>query len=112
MKGYKAIPISINVSTLQFHKYDFVTIVESALKKNNLNGEFIEIEITEDIAMQDIDRQIKKLVELKELGVKIAIDDFGTGYSSLKYLKNLPINTVKIDKSFIGDIMTNERDNG
>ena len=70
----------------------------------------MELEITESILMKDFEKSIKLLTEIRDLGINIALDDFGTGYSSLSYLKQLPINTLKIDKSFIDNIVTNERE--
>ena len=102
--GYKTIPIAVNVSVRQLQEDDFVKTVTTILKEVGLDPRYLELEITESI-MQNIDRSTIILNQLKELGVKISIDDFGTGYSSLSYLKHLPIDSIKIDKSFIDDII-------
>ncbi|MDD7794196.1 putative bifunctional diguanylate cyclase/phosphodiesterase [Clostridium sp. 'White wine YQ'] len=102
-KGIKNI-IAINISPIQFEQRDFVEIVRNVLEENNLEPEQLELEITETALIKSLDRSIKTLEKLKKLGVKVSLDDFGTGYSSLNYLKNLPIDNLKIDKSFINDI--------
>ena len=103
-KGYDPITISVNLSAKQFKQKDLVGVIENILKTTKINPKYLEIEVTETIAMNDIDSAILILNSLKKLGIKISLDDFGTGYSSLSYLKKLPIDTLKIDKSFISDI--------
>ncbi len=100
-KGWPLIPIAINLSALQFNHPLLIQKIEEMLSSEKLLPEYIEIEITESILMRDTKLAISNLNKLKELGIKIAIDDFGTGYSSLNYLKNLPIDFLKIDKTFI-----------
>ncbi len=100
-KGWPLIPIAINLSALQFNHPLLIQKIEEMLAKESLSPEYMEIEITESILMRDTKLAISNLNKLKELGIKIAIDDFGTGYSSLNYLKNLPIDFLKIDKTFI-----------
>jgi len=102
--------ISVNVSAVQLEQDDFVEFILDTLKQNKLPGESLEIEITENTLMHDADDGINKLRELSDHGIKIAIDDFGTGYSSLNYLKRLPIDTLKIDQSFVHDISNNDED--
>ncbi|MDP4171901.1 MAG: EAL domain-containing protein, partial [Bacillota bacterium] len=102
--GMKTIPIAVNISVRQFQDDDFVESVTKILHETGLDPRFLELEITESI-MQNIERSTVILNQLKELGVKISIDDFGTGYSSLSYLKHLPIDSIKIDKSFVDDII-------
>ncbi|WP_245959415.1 putative bifunctional diguanylate cyclase/phosphodiesterase [Neobacillus piezotolerans] len=102
-KGYPPLMVSVNISVRQFQDDNFVESVKRILIETEMDPSSLELEITESI-MQNIDRSIKILGQLNELGVKIAIDDFGTGYSSLSYLKHLPIDTIKIDKSFLDDI--------
>ena len=87
---------------------DFVESVLHSLKENNLDPQYLELEITESVAMENASECFTKLVELQELGVTISIDDFGTGYSSLAYLKQLPLDFIKIDRSFVFDIQLNE----
>ena len=96
--------ISVNVSAIQIQEENFVTTVANILEETNINPELIELEITESSIMEDTIENIMKLNELKELGLRISLDDFGKGYSSLNYLKILPIDTLKVDKSFIQNI--------
>ncbi len=98
---------SINVSVIQLQNSNFVEMVEEILHETKCSPQHLKLEITENIIIQDINYTIKILNELKALGVKISVDDFGTGYSSLYYLKKLPIDEVKIDRSFIRDIPGN-----
>ena len=98
------IQMAVNVSGLQFEDNLFVEKVRRALSEQQLSPEYLELEITESV-MQNIDRSSIIIEELKSIGVKISIDDFGTGYSSLSLLTSLPIDIVKIDKSFINDMM-------
>lgn len=96
--------VSINLSSLQLMQVDFVDKVTDIIKRANIPPQMIRFEITESMLMESFDSAVDKLLQLKEIGVKIELDDFGTGYSSLNYLKRLPIETVKIDKTFIDDI--------
>lgn len=98
------IPVAVNVSARSFHNPRLLEKIQSALNEADVNGECLEIEITEATLMQDLDRATDVLNRLSDIGVTIAIDDFGTGYSSLSYLKQLPIHTLKIDQSFIADV--------
>lgn len=100
--------VSVNVSSLQFEDFNFVASVKEVLKVTGMPPERLEIEITETNAMLNVEDKISKLRELKELGIKIAVDDFGTGYSSLSYFTQFPIDTLKIDKSFVDDMMRDE----
>jgi diguanylate cyclase (GGDEF)-like protein/PAS domain S-box-containing protein len=102
-KGYKFGTISVNVSAIQLQN-DFLKVVENTLDAVGLEPQYLEIEITESILMKSLEENVKILRELRSIGIKTALDDFGTGYSSLSYLRMLPINTLKIDKSFIDDI--------
>ncbi|MDL4842248.1 EAL domain-containing protein [Aquibacillus rhizosphaerae] len=102
--GYK-MKVAVNISPQQFyHKNDLVLKVKEVLHQYDLDPSYLVIEITEAIAINNMDIAIDKLYELKELGVLIALDDFGTGYSSLSYLTSLPIDTIKIAKEFIDKI--------
>ncbi len=102
----KNIILSINISALQLVKPDFVDYILCMLEKYDLNGEQLELEITENVLMQDMDLIIDKFQQLSVHGVRFAVDDFGIGYSSLNYLHVLPLNTLKIDQSFIATIKT------
>ncbi|TQV84659.1 EAL domain-containing protein [Exilibacterium tricleocarpae] len=101
---------SVNLSASTLHRSDFVQRVESTLAQYNLPGTCIEFEITEGAALQRLDEVIQKLKVLQLQGLTFALDDFGTGYSSLSYLKRLPINKIKIDKSFIKDLIFDPQD--
>ncbi|WP_308637477.1 putative bifunctional diguanylate cyclase/phosphodiesterase [Paenibacillus silvisoli] len=102
--GLPAVQVSVNLSIHQFQNDGMVDMVSRVLKQTGLDPQYLELEITESIAMQDVDQVILTLRALSELGVKISIDDFGTGYSSLSYLKNFPIHRLKVDKSFLDDM--------
>lgn len=104
-KGFPGLRVSINISILQLFQDNFVNLVLQTLKTNNLSPEDIELEITETILMESFDEIKEKLLLLRNKNINIALDDFGKGYSSLSYLKQLPITTMKIDKSFIDDII-------
>lgn len=108
--GYNLGAVAVNVSIVQLQHPGFINIVKAALADSNLPPELLEIEITESVLMQCLDYNILILSELKKLGINISLDDFGTGYSSLSYLRILPINNIKIDKSFIDSIHLNSRD--
>ncbi|MEZ5540492.1 MAG: EAL domain-containing protein [Pseudomonadota bacterium] len=105
-----AIPVSINVSARSFQNPRLLDKITWALREAGVEGDCLEIEITEATLMQDIERATEVLERLNDAGVTIAIDDFGTGYSSLSYLKALPIDTLKIDQSFIQDIAFDRQD--
>ena len=104
--GYR-IPIAVNVSAYQLENSDIVTAVQKALEETGLPPEYLEIEITENVAIRDFPAVIDTLEALKRLGVRLAMDDFGTEYASLKYVQCLPVDTVKIDKYFIDGIECN-----
>lgn len=98
------IVVSINVSPKQFNNYELKSWLEMTAVKYSVNLSQIELEITENVFVNDLDNCIKQILYLKEKGVKFALDDFGTGYSSLQYVTMLPVNTLKIDKKFIDQI--------
>ncbi len=102
--------VSINVSSVQFTRQDVARLVADALEESGLDPGALEIEITESTIMDDPDRAIKTLRRIKQQGVRIALDDFGTGYSSLSHLRRFPIDTLKIDRSFILDIERKRED--
>lgn len=105
----KKFKMAINLSEVQIRDDEIVDYISMTLKKYNLDASYIELEITESIIMKSADKNIKTLEKLKELGVTLALDDFGTGYSSLSYLRTLPIDVLKIDKSFIDGILIEEK---
>jgi diguanylate cyclase (GGDEF)-like protein len=96
--------VAVNISSIQFMQKNFVKTVKRILTETGLDPSYLELELTESLLMQHAEATITTLAELKAVGLKLAIDDFGTGYSSLSYLKRFPINTLKIDKSFVKDI--------
>lgn len=100
-----SVAVSINLSPLQFSQSNFVAHLTDTLKQLDMNYD-VELELTEGVIMMDAESNLNKLQELKALGFKLAIDDFGTGYSSLSYLRHFPIDTLKIDRSFVDDIGT------
>ena len=102
--------LSVNFSARQFQLPTFISTVAEILKETNLDPKWLELELTESSIMKDPDQAIEKLHELKLMGIKVAIDDFGTGYSSLNYLKRFPIDTLKIDKSFVSDLCKDPHD--
>jgi EAL domain-containing protein (putative c-di-GMP-specific phosphodiesterase class I) len=99
-----AMPVSVNVSALQFQQPGFVDQVAALLAGNGVPADMLELELTESVLLGDIDAIIGQLDRLAALGVRLAIDDFGTGYSGLSYLKRLPIDRLKIDRSFVMDL--------
>jgi len=105
--GFNDMIVSVNVSTQQFDTEDFINKIDRILKETGLEPQYLELEITEGLAMNDVEDKIEKLNLLKKMGIKIAIDDFGTGYSSLSYLKKFPVDSLKIDQSFVKDIPEN-----
>ncbi len=109
LQGFGFFKVSVNVSMVELKQGDFVETVRDILDETGLDAKYLDIEITESVIMQDYQNNVSTLKRLRDLGVSISLDDFGTGYSSLSYLSKLPINTVKIDKSFIDGILENSR---
>jgi EAL domain-containing protein (putative c-di-GMP-specific phosphodiesterase class I) len=103
-------PVSVNISSVQINRPGFVTMLSDILEETKLPPQYLELEITESTLVSSIMDATKLLYTLQELGVRVSLDDFGTGYSSLNYLTKMPIDTLKIDKSFIDNICTNEKD--
>jgi diguanylate cyclase (GGDEF)-like protein/PAS domain S-box-containing protein len=102
--GYERLRMAVNVSTLQFERQDWMQTISQALERNGLPPTALEVELTESVVMKNCERAAERLAQLRALGISSAIDDFGTGYSSLKYLQNLPIDTLKIDQSFVRNL--------
>ena len=102
--------MSINVSPIQFQQADFLPNLEALLDKYQVESRCIDLEITENMLLNDLDSSLEKMNRVKSLGVYLSIDDFGTGYSSLKYLKKLPIDRLKIDQSFVRDLLEDTSD--
>lgn len=108
--GIHDIRVAINLSAQQLHQSELIDTVRNALDQHGLNGKDLELEITESMVMEDPDLCIEQLRQLSAMGIRLAMDDFGTGYSSLSYLRRLPIDTLKIDRSFVHDIEMNAND--
>lgn len=102
--------ISVNISFVQFCEAGFLPMVVDVLNATGLRHDLLELEITEGVLVRNVDQTLETLTALRQLGVRIAIDDFGTGYSSLAYLKRFPINVLKIDQSFVRDMLTESTD--
>jgi diguanylate cyclase (GGDEF)-like protein/PAS domain S-box-containing protein len=109
-QGMNKLPVAVNISPVQFQRSNFVQSVQTILDKYCLGADALELEITETVLLNNADKAIETLHRLKDLGVRIAIDDFGTGFSSLNYLKRLPIDKVKIDRSFVQEIISDRHD--
>ncbi|HWP59396.1 MAG TPA: EAL domain-containing protein [Candidatus Acidoferrales bacterium] len=112
--GLKPLRVAVNLSPLHFKHKDLAETIARILEKTELDARYLELEVTESVIMQtselDSDAIVGTMLKLKETGIHVSIDDFGTGYSSLSYLKRFPVDTVKIDQSFIRDITTNPDD--
>jgi len=104
--GHPPVRLSVNVSVVQLRDEAFPSYVEKCLQRYRLPSDLIQMELTESIIMSDIDGATERVKKIKDMGIHIAIDDFGTGYSSLSYLKDLPIHELKIDQSFVQNILT------
>lgn len=105
--GLHVVPVTVNVSAVEFRQTGFLEGVTQILRETGLSPDLLELELTETMLMQDAESSASVLTALKALGVRLAIDDFGTGYSSLSYLRRFPIDTLKIDQSFVRDIINN-----
>ena len=108
--GLRPVPVAVNLSGAQFKRKDFLESVMSALDVSGMDPRYLDLEITESIVMGDASATVSLLRSLKDLGVRISIDDFGTGYSSLSHLRRFPIDTLKIDQSFMRDLDAGEDD--
>jgi diguanylate cyclase (GGDEF)-like protein/PAS domain S-box-containing protein len=102
--------VSANVSTIQFARADFVDSVLRAVQQHGIKPQQLELEITESLLMRDLNEVISSLRRLREIGIRVSIDDFGTGYSSLGYLKQFPVDSLKIDRSFVKDLLVSSDD--
>lgn len=110
--GLAALHIAVNLSVLQIRQPSFVAMVRSALERHGIDGELaqLELELTESLLMKDLEGTAHTLTVLREMGVRLSVDDFGTGYSCLSYLKHLPINSLKVDQSFVRQLPGNRED--
>lgn len=103
-QGYKNMDISVNLSARQFISPNLAQRIRAILEEINLSPEFLDLEITESMAMFNLEQSIRTMEELQAMGIKLSLDDFGTGYSSLNYLKRFPVDTLKIDRSFLQEV--------
>jgi len=108
--GLPPIQIGVNLSIMQLQQKDFLPSLQQILDETNFDPHYLELEITEGIMMDNVEEKIVLLNQFRQMGIQLSIDDFGTGYSALSYLKNLPIDTLKIDRTFIEYIDHNEQD--
>ncbi len=108
--GLIPLPVSVNISSIQINRPGFTHLISSILEETGLDPQYLELEITESTLVASIMDATQLLSNLQSLGVRLSLDDFGTGYSSLNYLTKMPINTLKIDKSFIDNICISEKD--
>ena len=110
LAGNEAKKVAVNISIHQFRQKDFILMVERTLKDTGLDARCLEIEVTEGVLIDDMKETSAKLEELHCMGISLSIDDFGTGYSSMNYLRRLPFDMLKIDRSFVSDVTTNSDD--
>ena len=109
-EGLPPLKVSVNLSAMQFQNPNLIQEVEQILAQTGINPRLLELEITESIALQDIDLTAEILKTLNGLGIDFALDDFGTGFASLSYLRKLPFQTLKMDRSFVKDLLESEKD--
>ncbi|MGM0455302.1 MAG: putative bifunctional diguanylate cyclase/phosphodiesterase [Cyanobacteriota bacterium] len=109
-QGFPPVAVAVNLSARQFLQTNLVQTVRQVLETTQVSPQYLEVEITETVAIQNVELTQVILQELREMGVRIALDDFGMGYSSLAYLKNFPLNALKIDRSFVRDVTTQSKD--
>ena len=102
--GLKVVPVAVNVSAVEFRARDFLSGIRAVLIATGLDPQDLELELTEGVLMQDAESAVVTLLALKAMGVKLAVDDFGTGFSSFTYLRRFPVDTLKVDKSFVHEI--------
>lgn len=105
-EGLPPMRVAVNLSAYQFNREDLVRVIERALRDSGLNPEFLELELTESLTLDDTERAIVTMHNLKRVGVTLSIDDFGTGWSSLSYLRRFPLDRIKIDRSFMRDVVS------
>jgi EAL domain-containing protein (putative c-di-GMP-specific phosphodiesterase class I) len=106
--GFPGLRLAVNLSPRQFAQTDFVELVATVLRDSGLEARWLTLELTESLMMADVEASIVKLGQLKALGVQLSVDDFGTGYSGLSYLKRFPIDELKIDRSFVRDLASDD----
>lgn len=104
-EGFHDLSIAVNISGRQFRQTELPSLIDSILKKTGIQPKYLELELTESLLVDDLDKAVEIMYQLKDMGVKLVIDDFGTGYSSLSYLKQFPVDKLKIDRSFINELV-------
>jgi len=109
-QGFPTLMMHVNLSAKQFTQHDLIHCIRNACENANYDSDYLDLEITESSLIKNLDEAIRTVTEINQMGVKLSIDDFGTGYSSLSYLKRIPIQTIKIDRSFVRDITTDPDD--
>jgi EAL domain-containing protein (putative c-di-GMP-specific phosphodiesterase class I) len=109
-EGIDGLTMAVNVSAMEFGRASFIPRLRLALDDTEADPDWIELEITESALMQSLPELVERLGDIARLGVRLALDDFGTGYSSLGYLKRLPLNSLKIDKSFVRELPGDKED--
>ena len=102
--------LSVNISARQFRQANFISMVKACIQKHQINPNALRLELTESLLLENVDDAVSIMTELSHLGIQFSLDDFGTGYSSLQYLKKLPLYQLKIDRSFVNDIVTDSHD--
>jgi diguanylate cyclase (GGDEF)-like protein/PAS domain S-box-containing protein len=108
--GLPAVPIAVNLSAVQFRQGNLLEIIQKAIREADIDPHYLELEITEMVVMRNVKEAVEIMQKMKTMGLKLSIDDFGTGYSSLNYLKQFPIDKLKIDQSFVRDITIDPND--
>ncbi|KGP64130.1 histidine kinase [Legionella norrlandica] len=108
--GFKNLSMAVNISGRQFRQNNLPEVVERVLKTTGLPSQYLELELTESLLIEDIEHVVDTMYALKDMGTRLVIDDFGTGYSSLSYLKQFPVDKLKIDRSFISEMASNQND--
>jgi diguanylate cyclase (GGDEF)-like protein/PAS domain S-box-containing protein len=108
--GFAPVRMGVNISSLQFKQQNLASLVRRVLQETGFDARYLDLELTESAIMQNVSQINDTLIELKEIGVNLSVDDFGTGYSSMSYLKRFPLDTLKIDRSFVMDITTDAND--
>lgn len=109
-KGLPPIQVSVNLSIKQLQQKNLLASLQKILDETNFDSNYLELEITEGIMIENVEEKIVLLNQFRQMGIQLSLDDFGTGYSALSYLKNLPIDTLKIDRIFIEHISHNAQD--
>ncbi|HEX7156242.1 MAG TPA: EAL domain-containing protein, partial [Burkholderiaceae bacterium] len=102
--GLPTWPIAVNLADMQFRDIGFVDSLEQMLREHGIDGELLELEISERMLVDDVPEVRRRLLRLKKLGIRLAVDDFGTGYFSPRHLKELPVDKIKIDRAFVRDL--------